>query len=121
MLNLQCIQEQYNSANWLYNPETVSHHTPVPVKKYFRVVHRGRSLFLSSAGKKSLYQLGIGDEDEIEIEGIQLEANDTEVVPKRPKPGSKKAKKHKGTKKKAKAKSRSPPPTEPKNFLDIDN
>jgi len=41
-----------------------------PHKTYFRIVHSGRSLFLSSSGKKTLQTLGIKDGDEVEIGGV---------------------------------------------------
>jgi len=42
----------------------------LPHNKYFRVVHKERSLFLSSSRKKTLENLGINNGDEVEIGGI---------------------------------------------------
>ena len=39
-------------------------------RRYFRVVHNGNSLFLSSSGKKTLLALGIRDGDFVEFGGV---------------------------------------------------
>jgi len=76
----------------------------LPNHKYFRVVHKGRSLFLSSSGKKTLKNLGIEDGDELVIGGVCSPDNTSSDVHKealKSKPAAKKRhKKRKGATKK---------------------
>ncbi|KAL9184574.1 hypothetical protein ACHAXT_012544 [Thalassiosira profunda] len=69
--------------------------------KSLRVVHQGKTLFLSSAGKKSLWELGIREGDQVVVLGNKSE--DTEVAAQ-PQPCHKKmrkkAKKGRGKKQK---------------------
>ena len=74
--------------------------------KYFRVIHKGKTLFLSSAGKKTLVQLEIEHNDQITIGGVVHEEDDNTKQTAKKKPsntGSKKGKKkNQGGKKKKK-------------------
>jgi len=59
---------------------------------YYRVVHNGRSLFLSSSGKKTLSYLGIKNGDELVIGGVcHPDNNSSDVSEKasKPKPAAK--------------------------------
>ena len=61
-----------------------------PHKKYFRVVHKKRTLFLSSSGKETLESLGIEDGDEVAIGGLcPLDNNGSPDSPKIAKKASK--------------------------------
>ena len=85
------------------------------VAKYHRVLHDGTSLFLSSAGKKTLFQLGIKAGDEIVIGGIKVEETSNDILKKKKPLKTKKnnnnsKKKKGGSKKKKKAR---PPPSTP--------
>ena len=80
------------------------------VAKCHRVLHNGTSLFLSSAGKKTLFQLGIKAGDEIVIGGIKVEETDVKKKPLKTKKNNNNKKKKCGSKKKKKAR---PPPSTP--------
>ena len=86
------IQRSYD--DWLANPEM----PPSEPTKFFRVVHQGKTLFISSAGKKTLHQLGISSGDEIIVGGVEVETDesDQETSKAKKKKNSKKTtKKHK--------------------------
>jgi len=101
-LKIYVIKSGYQ--NWLRNQEIP------PSTKYFRVVHQGKTLFLSSAGKKTLHKLGIQDGDEIVVGGVESESNETNrtTVKKEAKTSKKSTKKNGAGKKKKKSQ---PPPT----------
>ena len=98
------IQRSYN--DWLANPEM----PPSEPTKFFRVVHQGKTLFISSAGKKSLHQLGISSGDEIIVGGVEVETDesDHETCKAKKKKNSKKTTKKQSSKKKKKQ-PKSPP------------
>ena len=92
---LRFYQIQRSYGDWLRNPEIP------PSTKFFRVVHKGKTIFLSSAGKKTLHELGIKDGDEIVVGGVESEDSDPDPetkkkkVKKQPKKTNKKHKKNK--------------------------
>ena len=45
----------------------------IPSTKYFRIVHNGKTLFLSASGKKTIKELGIRDGDEIIVGGVNAQ------------------------------------------------
>merc|ERR1711906_59825 len=47
-------------------------------KKYFRVLHKRRTLFLSSSRKKTLLNLGIKNGDQVEIGGVLRPTQDND-------------------------------------------
>ena len=107
-MKIYVIQSSYQT--WLRNPDV-----PPSTKQYFRVVHKGNSLFLSSAGKKSLCDLGVSDGDEIVVGGVVAEeedANENEGKSTKKKGANKTyRKKTSGGKKKKSSKARTPPPS----------
>jgi len=66
-LKIYVIQGNYHS--WIKSPNS----TPT---KYFRIVHKGKIIFLSSSGKKTLHELGIQDGDLITIGGVEFGESD---------------------------------------------
>merc|ERR1712238_295848 len=81
----------------------------LPHNKYFRVVHKKRTLFLSSSGKETLESLGIEDGDEIEIGGLcLLDNNGSSGSPKIDKKTSKSKQKSKKRHKKPKGAQKKP-------------
>ena len=110
-------------AQWFYDDKTLSwllklyvtedqYRWDEPHPKYFRVVHKGKSLFLSSAGKNTLFELGFDSDDEIKAGRVQSEDNNTQLhsSPKKITKRGKKAK-NKGGAKKKRAKPVTPPPS----------
>ena len=73
-----------------------------PSTKYFRVLHKGKNLFLSSSGKKTIHELGIQQGDAITVGGVALEhSKDNDSADRsKAKAKSSKSKKSKGPKKK---------------------
>ena len=63
----KCMYYNDTTLGWLFKISTKYF---MPNKKYFRVVHKRKSLFLSSSRKKTLSNLGIKDGDSVEIGGV---------------------------------------------------
>ena len=76
---------------------------------YFRVVHQGKTIFLSSAGKKTLHKLGMKDGDEIVFGGVESKPASADETVEKERKKDKKPKKKSGAKKKKKKKSEPPP------------
>lgn len=91
-----------NDNSWLGGPQIT------PSTKYFRAVHKGKTIFFSSSGKKTLHEIGIQDGDEITLGGVDLgesSKGDHSAKTSSTKTGankSKKSKKSSGSKKKKK-------------------
>ena len=68
--------------------------------KYFRALHKGKTLFLSSSGKKTLKELDIEDGDTIAVGGVRLDGmpSKTSNVKPEAKKSNKKKPKNRGTK-----------------------
>ena len=83
--------------------------------KYYRALHNGHTLFLSSSGKKTLQDLGIQDGDELHVGGVHIEEEQSTSISKVPKQHikNKKKTKHKSrTKKKQSQKKSTQAPNE---------
>ena len=106
---LRYYQIQRSYGDWLRNPEI-----PPPTTKFFRVVHKGKTIFLSSAGKNTLHQLGIKPGDEIVVGGVEVESDESDPETNKQKvkkDNNKKKKKSNGPRSNKKKKKKKQPKT----------
>ena len=79
-----------SNAYWLKRSNITIH------PKYFRIVHKDKTIFLSSSGRRTFDDLGIQANDEIILGGVEsIVSNGLEMVSAKQRPSNKKQKKNK--------------------------